>query len=810
MIIYQAEKASFLHDLHHRDIEEVILDSYRAKTGSGVAKGQFQAWANSLAYMGKVLMDEAIPADCGVAIEYTIPQTAKRVDFLITGQTDARKDCVIIVELKQWEWAQKTEKDGIVATRFAQGRVQETSHPSYQAWSYAALLEGYNEAVYKEGIQLSPCAYLHNYSGIEGAILDPFYEAHLRQAPVFLKGEEERRRLQNFIKKHVRYGDKAQTLFRIEGGRIRPSKSLADGLVGLLNGHPEFVLVDDQKLVYETALSQARKARDKGKRVLIVEGGPGTGKSVVAVNLLVGLTKAGMVAKYVTKNAAPRAVYEARLTGVPRKTRYSNLFVGSGAFTEAGLNEFDALVVDEAHRLNEKSGLYGNLGEHQVKEIIRSSRFAVFFVDESQKVTLRDVGDRDTIRKWAKESGAVVEEMALASQFRCNGSDGYLAWLDHMLQIRTTANDHFDSSEFDFRIVDSPVELRDLITKRNRERNRARLVAGYCWNWPSKKDPGAYDIVMPEYGFQARWNLAQDGGLWMVSPDSVSEIGCIHTCQGLETDYIGVIVGDDLVVRDGAVLTRPEKRAPSDKSIRGWKRLASQDPVVARAQTDAIIKNTYRTLMTRGMRGCYVHFTDRETADHFRSRLTGMRSEQPMPIAAGRLELQQTPSAGLPFPLLTPEEARTAPRAVPLIPLKIAAGSFSESQDLPEGIERWVELPEGFTVSPDLFVAQVIGESMNRRIPSGAWCLFRAHPKGTREGKIVLAQHRDISDPETGGSYTIKLYRSEKKHWEGGEWRHEHITLSPLSTDPSHKPIALSPQDGETVAVIAEWIAVIG
>lgn len=622
MIIYQTEKSGFLHDLHTRDIEEVIGASFRAKTGRKVGQAEIRSWANSLEYMGKVLMDEAIPGDCGVAIEYTIPQTAKRVDFLITGKNAEQQDCLIIVELKQWETAEKTDKDAVVVTRLGGGRV-ETNHPSYQAWSYAALLENFNEAVYSSDIRLKPCAYLHNYADAGGPLLDPFYAPHLEKAPLFLKGGDERRKLQDFIKKHVRYGDKAQTLYKVEGGRIRPSKSLADGLVGMLAQLPEFVLIDDQKLVFETAMKQARAVRDGGKKVLIVEGGPGTGKSVLAVNLLVALTQAGLVSQYVTRNAAPRAVYEAALTGSYSKSHISSLFVGSGRFKETGENEFDALVVDEAHRLNEKSGFYGNEGEHQVKEIIRAARFCVFFVDESQKVTLRDVGDKDTIRKYAKEMGATVTVMELASQFRCNGSDGYLAWLDHTLQIRETANTVLDTREFDFRVVDSPNELRALILEKNKERNRARMVAGYCWGWPSKKDPNAYDIVIPEHDFKARWNLTQDGGLWMVSPNSANEVGCIHTCQGLEVDYIGVIVGPDLIVRDGQVITRPEKRAASDQSVKGWKRLAEKDPEAARKMTDAIIKNTYRTLMTRGMKGCYVHFQDADAAGLFRCVSSG-------------------------------------------------------------------------------------------------------------------------------------------------------------------------------------------
>jgi len=809
LIIYQTDKQQFLDDVFKHDIEAIVLASFRNRTGRSVSKEEIRSWASSLNYMGKVLNDDAIPNDCGVAIEYMIPQTAKRVDFLLTGKNHEDKDCVVIVELKQWESARKTAKDGIVSTRFARGEA-EVGHPSYQAWSYAALLEGYNEAVYDGGVQLRPCAYLHNYADAKGPINDPFYADHIERAPLFLKGDAERDRLRQFIQQHVKYGDKGNTLFLIEGGRIRPSKSLADGLLGLLKGNQEFVLIDDQKLVYENALSHARAVHEKGKRVYIVEGGPGTGKSVVAVNLLVGLTKAGMVAKYVTKNAAPRAVYESRLVGSYKKTYISNLFVGSGAFTETGSNEFDALVVDEAHRLNEKSGLYGNLGEHQIKEIINAARFSVFFIDESQIVTLKDVGKKETIRQWAAELGATVIEGALESQFRCNGSDGYLAWLDNILQVRTTANDKLDVAEYDFRVLDSPTELKQLILERNRERNRARMVAGYCWKWPSKTNAAAYDIEMPEHDFKARWNLTKDGGLWMVSEDSVHEVGCIHTCQGLEADYIGVIVGDDLVVRDGQVITRPEKRASSDRSISGLKKLAKTDPELAKAKADAIIKNTYRTLMTRGMKGCYVYFTDAETAAFFRNRMVGTNTQaNPQNVDQPDQSVTDT-TTELPFTVLRGEEGRSNPRAVPLIPLQIAAGSFSESQALDTDVDEWVELPDGFSASEDLFVAQVVGESMNRRIPNGAWCLFRANPKGTRQGKIVVAQHRSIDDAETGGSFTVKKYYSEKVATEDGAgWAHQRIQLLPESTDSSFQPIVLGADERDAVRVLAELVVVL-
>jgi DUF2075 family protein len=618
LIIYQSTKRQFLDDAFKRDIQEVVLESYRRRTGETVNESQIRAWTSSLIYMAKVLNDESVPEDCGVAVEYTIPQTRKRIDFLLTGRTAANGAAVVIVELKQWDYARSTMKDAVVITRLS-GRLAETSHPCYQAWTYAALLHGFNEAVYQGGMQLRPCAYLHNYPETGEFLTDIFYSSHLQRAPLFLRGEAERTRLRKFILTHISSGDKGAALYTIEAGRIRPSKSLADSLVGMLRGNEEFALVDEQKLVFESALAHARAVRQEGKRVMIVEGGPGTGKSVVAVNLLVSLIAEGLTTVYVTKNAAPRAVYEARLTKSQKRSEYSYLFTGSGSFTTSGKDAFDALVVDEAHRLNEKSGLYGNMGDNQVKEIIQAARFSVFFVDESQKVTVRDIGDRDVIRRWALELGATVDEMRLESQFRCNGSGAYLAWLDHVLGIRKTANETFDTTEFDFRVVDSPTELMHLVKLRNEERNRARMVAGYCWNWKSKRNPTAMDIVLP--GFQAQWNLTKDGSLWIEAPQSVREVGCIHTCQGLEVDYIGVIIGEDLVVRGDEVSVQLEKRATSDQSIRGWRKLLQDLGPDARATVEATVRNTYRTLMTRGMKGCYVYCVDLALAEHLRARL---------------------------------------------------------------------------------------------------------------------------------------------------------------------------------------------
>lgn len=478
MIIYKSTKSGFLDDVFKHDIEAVILAAYKKETGHRVPPAQILAWKESLLAMAKVLNDESIPDDCGVAVEYTIPQTSKRIDLLLSGSSEAEKDNLIVVELKQWETAVATEQDGVVTTWMGGGQVS-TSHPSYQAWSYAEMLQGFNEAVYEGAVTLRPCAYLHNFR--DRAILEGSpYAYYIAKAPFFISGSEERERLRAFIARYIRRGDCGNLIVQIENGRIRPSKRLVDALLGMLAGKREFVLVDDQKVTYETALAKAATAATKRKQVVIVDGGPGTGKSVVAINLLAALTARRLLARYVTKNNAPRAVFEKQLAGSYRKSQITNLFSGSGDFIGAKADTFDALIVDEAHRLNEKSGLFGNLGEHQIKEIIHAARCAIFFIDEDQRVTWKDIGRKAEIEAWARN--ADITHLRLESQFRCSGSDGYLGWLDHVLGVRPTANDTLDPEEYDFRVLDSPTEVQRLIEERNRSCNRARMVAGYCWD----------------------------------------------------------------------------------------------------------------------------------------------------------------------------------------------------------------------------------------------------------------------------------------------------------------------------------------
>ena len=647
----------------------------------------------------------------------------------------------MIVELKQWSESRRSEKDALIwARRGGPTGEREGPHPSYQAWSYASYLRDFNTAVQEGAMDLRPCAYLHNHPR-DGEVDHPHYQSHIEQAPLFLK--KERHRLQEFIRKHVRHGDRRKALYAIENGRIRPSKTLSDSVKAMLQGKTEFVMIDDQKVVYETVLAVDAQATQR-RQVVIVQGGPGTGKSVVAVNLLAKFIERQRNARYVSKNQAPRDVYAAKLSGTFRKSRISNLFSGSGSFHDVPADTYDTLIVDEAHRLNEKSGLYKNLGVNQISEIMRAAKCSVFFVDNDQRVTVHDIGHADEIRRLALKQDSQVTDLQLSSQFRCNGSDGYIAWLDDTLGIRPTANNFLGTIDYDFRIFDSPSEMHALIDAKNRTNNRSRVVAGYCWKWPSKKNPAPYDIVMEEFGYRRRWNLQKDGSLWIVAENSVQEIGCIHTCQGLELDYVGVIIGPDLIFRDGQVVTDASKRASSDQSVKGLKRMMRDDPASAKKLGDLIVKNTYRTLMTRGMRGCFVYCVDPALGQFFRSRIHQSATTTRVAITE-----PQQPTASdneYPYTLVTNEERLAGHAAVPVIDLNTVTGVVTREDDLETAAVTWAAPPDWISPKKGMFVAQVPIATSGHRLRGQLWGLFRLTAEPTSRGARFLVRKPTSSE----------------------------------------------------------------
>ena len=618
MIVYSATKREFNNDVVMNMISDKILLKLKESNIHGGQDAEYRAWQNSLNFMKNVLDDDEFDDDIRVAIEYQIPRTSKRVDFIIAGADKNDKSNVIIVELKQWEKVEKIDDEMLHSVKaFTGGANRMVSHPSYQAYSYAVFIRNSSEQVQDEDINIVPCAYLHNYEEkYLDQLNDEIYKIWYEEAPFFIKNQV--MDLRNFIKKYItKKSSDGDLLYKIDNGRIRPSKSLQDCLVSLMKGNKEFMLLDEQAVVYDMCIKTMKQClKDMKKKTIIIQGGPGTGKSVLAINLLKKyISSMGLNASYVTKNSAPREAYLKLLSksDLKKEVNIKQLFRSPFGLCKTPSNFYDCLIVDEAHRLVKQ--MYGDFqGQNQIMECINASLLTIFLIDENQKITTKDIGSIDEINKWAKELNSRVimnEETTLTSQFRCNGSDQYIQLLNNILQIGEPVDIDINELNFDIKIFDDPNVLRDELRKKNEINNKARMIAGYCYDWDVKNHRGEYDIYL-ENGFKAKWNLENDK-VWAINPSSFEEVGCIHTAQGLEFDYVGVLIGLDLRYDEAnnEIIIDKSKISKDDKSSG----IRSCGEGLARQ----LIKNTYKTLLTRGQKGCYIYCEDKALARYIKN-----------------------------------------------------------------------------------------------------------------------------------------------------------------------------------------------
>jgi DUF2075 family protein len=622
MIIYNDSTKQFIRDVNSHKIAEIILNLMKDKNIYGGGLSEYASWSNSLMYMRDILNNELIPEDSQVAIEYQIPQTSKRVDFLIAG-SDGDKDNIVIVELKQWQDADyiSDEVEHSIQT-FTGGAKRLVAHPSYQAYSYARLIGNTSEVIQSGKIDLFPAAYLHNYLSSKKEVLTrPVFEKWLEKAPLFVN--EDGQKLTQFIAKYIKFKNKdKELLFKIDHGRLKPSKALQDSIVSMMKGNQEFMLIDDQITAFDVCVHAMKKSKKDGKkRTIIIEGGPGTGKSVLAMNLLQKFIKMNVMAQYITKNSAPRNAFTEMLSksDIENKTNLKALFRSPFKLNEVPMNKIDALIVDEAHRLVKK--MYGDFkGENQIKEVIQASLVSIFLIDEDQRITTKDIGSIESIKEYAKMHDSTVfhnSDLVLKSQFRCNGSDGYIQLVNNILQIGEYMDVGLGDLNYDLRIFDDPNEMRETLREINesdKHNNKARMVAGYCYPWNIKnKRPFDYDIAL-ENDFFAKWNLPGDNK-WAINKNSFEEVGCIHTAQGLEFDYAGVIIGKDLRYDSNSnqIIIDQNEINKDDKS--SGIRSASKEVA------EKLIKNTYKTLLTRGQKGCFIYCEDKELTKYLINKI---------------------------------------------------------------------------------------------------------------------------------------------------------------------------------------------
>ncbi len=618
MIVYNDSKAQFVSDVVNNEIADKILELTRKY---GLCAGQdreYISWQNSMQFMRNIVDSKDIDDDVRIAIEYQIPLTSKRVDFIISGSDADNNNNVVIVELKQWTTAEVVDDEMTYCVRtYVANADRIVSHPSYQAYAYSRFIYNYAQTVSDENIKIVPCAYLHNFAPESKSVLaNPIYEQWYKAAPFFIKNEVGK--FSDFVKKYVtKKSSKGDLLYLIDNGRIRPTKALQDSLVSMVKGNKEFMLLDEQAVVYDMCVKTMTQCKkDEKKRTIVIQGGPGTGKSVLAINLLMEFINKKWNASYITKNRAPRDVFKELLTksDAKKKVNIEGLFKSSFGLSAYKSNFFDCLIVDEAHRL-----IRDQYGKNHVWDCINASLCTIFLLDEDQAITIKDIGSVAEVEKCCRDLRSIFvmrAEAKLVSQFRCNGSDAYIQFIDKLLQrAKETVDVELSDLNYDFQVFDNPNDLRNVLREKNKINNKARMVAGYCYNWNVKNNRDEYDIYL-EDGFKAKWNLPGDN-IWAINPNSFEEVGCIHTAQGLEFDYVGVFIGRDLTYNPEThkVETHQDMISKDDKSSGIRNRTTS--PELAHR----LLLNTYKTLLTRGQKGCYVYCEDKNLRDYFKAFL---------------------------------------------------------------------------------------------------------------------------------------------------------------------------------------------
>jgi DUF2075 family protein len=620
MRLYSGGSQQFVQDSIRNQVAEKLKAAFFSYYRFNPSPNEVNSWRNSLRAMAQVIQYAELNRS-GVLLEYQLPQSSKRLDCMLTGQNEEGRDSAIIVELKQWDKCEASDGDNEVAT-WVGGAVRDVLHPSAQVGQYRMYLADTHTAFYESDapVELGACAYLHNYQyDPADELLASKFEQQLKKTPVFTADQVDD--LSAFLSNAVSRGDGLTVLNRVEQSEYRPSKKLMNHVGNVIKGNSEYVLLDEQLVVFDKVLAAARSGfHDRKKRILVIKGGPGTGKSVIALNLMAELLLAGYNAHYATGSKAFTETLR-NIIGA----RGAIQFKYFNSYMSASVNEVDVLICDESHRIRKTSNNRFTRADKrsnlpQIEELMKVAKVGVYFIDDDQIVRPDEVGSTNIIKEQADIQGCDVQEYELEAQFRCSGSDAFVNWVNNTLGIRPTANAIWmGDEEFDFQIFESPESLDVAIKQKTSEGFSARMTAGFCWPWSKPTNDGTLVEDVEIGRFSRPWNAKPNAGrlakgipkasLWAHDPNGIDQVGCIYTAQGFEFDYVGVIWGLDLKH------DFDEMQWTGDKTV-------SYDTVVKRSKDQFIdlIKNTYRVLLTRGMKGCYVCFLDKDTERFVRSR----------------------------------------------------------------------------------------------------------------------------------------------------------------------------------------------
>ncbi|MDP1854150.1 MAG: DUF2075 domain-containing protein [Candidatus Omnitrophota bacterium] len=803
MRLYSGSSQQFIDDAIQNQIAEKLRLAFFNYYRFYPSPSEINSWRNSLRAVCQIFQHANL-LDHGIILEYQLPLTSKRLDCLICGRNKDKKDNAVILELKQWEKCEEAYGENEVLTWVGGGK-REVLHPSVQVGQYQMYLEDTHTAFNNESnpVVLDACTYLHNYNYYsEDVIFSKKFQTILEKYPLFTADDVDK--LKYYLLDKLALGGGLDVLNRIEESKYRPSKKLMDHVGNIIKGKTEYVLLDEQLIVYDSVFSCAKQGfHDKQKSVIIVKGGPGTGKSAIAINLMADLLLKGYNAHYATGSKAFTTTLR-KIIGV----RGSAQFKYFSSYAGADLNIIDILIADEAHRIritsNNRFTKRANKSDlFQIEELLKASKVAVFFIDDNQVVRPNEIGSVSYIKEVASQNKCKVFEYELEAQFRCNGSDAFVNWINNTLGIKKTANVIWDQhEEFDLKIFSNPFELENVIKQKVKEGSTGRVTAGFCWDWSMPNDDGTLkdDVVIGDY--KRPWDAKEEArilapgipraSLWAYDPNGINQVGCIYTAQGFEFDYIGVIFGEDLVYD----FDKQEWQGNLQKSA---------DSVVKRSGDKFVelVKNTYRVLLSRGMKGCYVYFMNKDTERFFRSRIEGL-----VDYKAQDLSLSESFAQDSDFVddiLKEIEEEQKFTEYLPIYSLAAACGKFGEGVDVQ--IDSWFKVAKEVVPYRNMFVSKVHGHSMEPLVPDGSYCLFRSGIVGSRQNKIVLVQYNGPADVETGGRYTVKKYTSKKKTKKDGSWEHEDIILLPLNK--AYDSIVIPNSEESEFRIIAEFLQVL-
>jgi uncharacterized protein len=585
-------------------------------SGHGVGQAERRSWERSLPVLAQDLLDAGLDK-VEILVEYQLPLTSMRIDAVLAGvHPKTGRDSFVVVELKQWSAVTSfDESSRLVSVDHVQ---RPRLHPGVQVAGYCDYLVDFLGALHAEPNSVAGVVYLHN--ALDAGV-DILYDLpQTNRSRIFTK--QRRGQFHDFLLARLAPQGGTGPADRFLSSSVRPSRLLLAHAADELQDRHIFTLLEEQRVAYELVLHAVDKARrGDRKKVVLVAGGPGSGKSVIALSLLGELARQGRPVLHATGSRSFTQTlrrYAGRGSG-----RMKGMFKYFNQFMTAERNGIDVLICDEAHRIRETSvdrftpkGVRA-AGRPQLDELLAAARVPVFLLDEHQVVKPGEFGRIDVITNHAERLGLDIEFVPLHGQFRCGGSEEYERWVLGLLALDDSEPFVWEGDgRFDLRLAESPEQMEAFLAAKQQIGETARISAGYCWPWSNPRPDGTLVADVQVGSWTRPWNLKSDRSIgdapgsayWATDPAGFGQVGCIYTAQGFEYEWSGVIIGPDLVVRDGSLVTR--RSESKDPAFKSRQKVSDMD-------ADRLIRNTYKVLLTRGMRGTMIYSTDPATREYF-------------------------------------------------------------------------------------------------------------------------------------------------------------------------------------------------